>query len=367
MSSNLLNKVRFDFVRYANSWEDADVLLKGLNAKPGGRFLSIASGGDNSFSLLVTNPALVVATDINPIQLKLISLKKVAIQCLSQEEYLGFIGLQPSTNRWEIYTEIRHALSPGTRKFWNNNEKLIESGLIFNGKFEKYFLYFSKKILPLIHSKKTVSELLAEKTEEEQRKFYYKKWNTWKWKWLFKLFFNRLILGNYGRDPAFFKEVDVSVSKSIFQKVEAYLTSSGVQNNYMLHFILTGSFGRFLPHYVQKENFQKIKTNIEKLVIAEGLAQNAAIKYGDFDYFNLSDIFEYMDKSTFMEAIKSFYTGASKNARFAYWNFMVSRRMSATFPMFFSYQKELSQRLNLIDKGFFYDRFIIDELNHIAS
>ena len=94
MSRNFLNNVRFDFVRYANSWEDADVLLEGLNAKPGGRFLSIASGGDNSFSLLVTNPAFVVATDINPIQLKLVALKKVAIQCLNWEEYLGFIGLR---------------------------------------------------------------------------------------------------------------------------------------------------------------------------------------------------------------------------------------------------------------------------------
>jgi S-adenosylmethionine-diacylglycerol 3-amino-3-carboxypropyl transferase len=367
MSSNFLNNVRFDFVRYANSWEDADVLLKGLNAKPGRRFLSIASGGDNSFSLLVTNPAFVVATDINPIQLKLVALKKVAIQCLNREEYLGFIGLQPSTTRWEIYTKIRHVLPSETRKFWNNRKQLIENGLIFNGKFEKYFLFFSKRIQPLIHSKKRVCELLAEKTGEEQRRFYYKKWNTWKWKWFFKLFFNKLILGKYGRDPTFFKEVDASVSKTIFQKTEAYLTSTGVQNNYMLHFILTGSFGRVLPHYVQKENYQKIKTNIKKLVIAEGPAQDAMKKYGDFDYFNLSDIFEYMDKSTFKAAIKKFYAGASKNARFAYWNFMVSRRMSAIFPVYFSYQKELSNRLNFIDKGFFYDRFIIDELNFVES
>ena len=367
MSSNFLNKVRFDFVRYANSWEDADVLLDGLSPKPGGRFLSIASGGDNSFSLLVTNPAFIVATDINPVQLKLVAVKKVAIQCLSREDYLGFIGLQPSTVRWEIYKKISHVLPYETRKYWNNRKQLIESGLIFNGKFEKYFLFFSKWILPLIHSNKRVCELLAEKTGEEQRKFYYKKWDNWKWKYFFKLFFNRLILGNCGRDPAFFKEVDIPVSKSIFQKAGAYLTSTEVQNNYMLHFILTGSFGGVLPHYVRPENYHKIKTNIEKLVIAEGPAQNAMKKYGEFDYFNLSDIFEYMDMSTFKAAIKNFYDGASRTARFAYWNFMVSRRMSAIFPMHFSYQKELSNRLNFIDKGFFYDRFIIDELNFVES
>jgi len=367
MSQELLNKVRFDFVRYANSWEDADILLDGLNAKPGGRFLSIASGGDNSFSLLVTNPALVVATDINPIQLKLITLKKAAIQCLSREEYLELLGLSPSSSRWELYAKIRQAMPLDTRKFWDFRKQMIEGGLVFNGKFEKYILFFAKRILPFIHSKKSVFELLAEKTGEEQREYYYKKWNTWKWRLFFKLFFSRLILGNYGRDPAFFKEVDVSVSKSIFQKVEAYLTSTGVQNNYMLHFILTGTYGGYLPHYVQKEHYPKIKENIGKLVIAEGLAQNAMKKYGDFDYFNLSDIFEYMDKSTFRTALRSFYNGASKNARFAYWNFMVRRRMSEIFPTLFSYQKELSHKLNRMDKGFFYDRFIIDELIHVAS
>ena len=40
-------------IRYANCWEDASVLLQALNIGPGKRYISIASGGDNTFSLLL--------------------------------------------------------------------------------------------------------------------------------------------------------------------------------------------------------------------------------------------------------------------------------------------------------------------------
>ena len=39
-------------LRYAQCWEDADVLLAGLDVQPGDTCISIASAGDNSLSLL---------------------------------------------------------------------------------------------------------------------------------------------------------------------------------------------------------------------------------------------------------------------------------------------------------------------------
>ncbi|MFL5754490.1 MAG: DUF3419 family protein, partial [Bacteroidia bacterium] len=48
MKEQLTERVNFEFIRYANCWEDADVLLEGLAPKNGGRILSIASAGDNS-------------------------------------------------------------------------------------------------------------------------------------------------------------------------------------------------------------------------------------------------------------------------------------------------------------------------------
>lgn len=45
-------RVRFDAIRYANCWEDADILMTALEPAAGKRILSIASAGDNSLALL---------------------------------------------------------------------------------------------------------------------------------------------------------------------------------------------------------------------------------------------------------------------------------------------------------------------------
>ena len=54
MAESIERRASFDLIRYANCWEDADVLLDALQPKPGDRILSIASAGDNSLSLLAS-------------------------------------------------------------------------------------------------------------------------------------------------------------------------------------------------------------------------------------------------------------------------------------------------------------------------
>jgi len=56
-----LKSVKHDYIRYANCWEDADILLEGLNPEQGAKILSIGSAGDNSFAFLANNPEVVVA------------------------------------------------------------------------------------------------------------------------------------------------------------------------------------------------------------------------------------------------------------------------------------------------------------------
>jgi S-adenosylmethionine:diacylglycerol 3-amino-3-carboxypropyl transferase len=45
-------RAAFDRVRYANCWEDADILCEALQPQPGSRILSIASAGDNVLAVL---------------------------------------------------------------------------------------------------------------------------------------------------------------------------------------------------------------------------------------------------------------------------------------------------------------------------
>ncbi|HKV10262.1 MAG TPA: DUF3419 family protein, partial [Thermoanaerobaculia bacterium] len=89
------DRARFDLIRYANVWEDAEVLVSALRPAPEKRLLSIASAGDNAFALLASG-AHVVAADLSPAQIALVDLKRVAIARLGYEALLAFLGLRDS-------------------------------------------------------------------------------------------------------------------------------------------------------------------------------------------------------------------------------------------------------------------------------
>jgi S-adenosylmethionine-diacylglycerol 3-amino-3-carboxypropyl transferase len=362
MNHNLSERVNFDLLRYANCWEDADILLAGLSARDGSKILSIGSAGDNSFSLLLTNPECVVTVDINKIQLHLIELKKVCIENLPHEDTICFLGYRPCAMRRQYFHQLKDALSPSAKTYWEAHLGPIEAGIIHAGKFEKYLRLFSKKILPLIHSRKTVEALLSQKTAEKQEQFYHRTWNTWRWRMLFRIFFSRTLMGKLGRDPEFLKYVNGSVSDFVYEKAAAHLKSTFAQKNPILRYCLTGDFGTTLPNYLEKENFEKIKSNIHKLRLLEGYAEDAISEYGRFDYFNLSNIFEYMDEAQFQASAKALVSGTLPGGRIAYWNLMVPRKVSTLFPEKLVQLTELSKELTSRDHGFFYKEFVIDEL-----
>jgi S-adenosylmethionine-diacylglycerol 3-amino-3-carboxypropyl transferase len=352
----------FDFIRYANCWEDADVLLKALSPIAGGRIFSIASAGDNSFSLLVTDPEIVVAADISKVQLQLVQLKKIAYQYLSYEELLGFLGFTDSIKRIETFNAIKAFLDDECKHYFEINMQLIENGIIHQGKFEKYLSFFAKKILPWIHNRKRVDTLMEVKSDEEQKIFYEQHWNTWRWRLLFNIFFSKYVMGKYGRDPQFMKEVSSNVGETIFKQTANHFKTTGAQSNMILHYCLKGNFGNFLPHYVRPENYATIKTNLHKLHIKQGYAEDIALAYNNFNAMNLSNIFEYMSKETFDTVTPKILNASSKGARLVYWNLMVQRKMSTNNADKVIAHEDLSSTLKNIDTGFFYNCINIDEI-----
>ena len=347
-----LQKINHDYLRYANCWEDADVLLNELDITEGDRVLSIGSAGDNCFSLLTGSPELVLAVDVNKVQLALIELKRASIKELEYEEFMELLGFTPSKRRTELFDKASIELSCEVKAYWANNIKLIEAGLIHQGKFEKYFALFRDKVLPLIHRKKKITELLEPKNQHQQTAFYHKKWNTYKWKSLFKLFFSKYVMGRLGRDPEFLSEVGIPVGDFIYEKASNQLTSKSCQSNYFLSFILNGNFQTELPHYARKENFEIIKQNIDRLEIKYGYAQQVAEDYSGLNKFNLSNIFEYMDMDTFTSTSDRLVRSAAKGAKFAYWNLMAPRKMSTVITSL-----STEHKTTLVDKGFFYSDF----------
>lgn len=356
-------KADFNFIRYANVWEDPRVLLQAIYTKPGSRYLSVASAGDNVFALLTLDPESIVAVDVSPVQLFLLEFKMAAISELDREEVLGFLGFSSCANRLDLFQKMKHRMSVEAREYFEQNASVWSSkGIVHEGKFEKYFLYFSKYILPLIHSRKTIQRLLSIKSLTEQQEFFKTTWNSWRWRTLFKVFFSKWVMGRLGRDPEFLKHVQVPVSEFILAQSERQLTSINAQSNPFLRYNLTGSFGEMLPFYLQEEHFEVIKNRLSRIVLHQGFAQDAIEKYGPFDGMNLSNIFEYMPKELFQETAQKLINGLSDSGKMVYWNLMVRRRCSELSHGDVLVENH-DQMMELRDKdwGYFYDTVVIDE------
>ena len=88
LKSHIENKANFDIIRYAQVWEDADLLIEALDIKPTDVVLSIASGGDNAFALLAQNPKKVYAIDLSQAQIDLCERRKEMYRTLTWEEHM---------------------------------------------------------------------------------------------------------------------------------------------------------------------------------------------------------------------------------------------------------------------------------------
>jgi S-adenosylmethionine-diacylglycerol 3-amino-3-carboxypropyl transferase len=356
--STLTEKVDFSRLRYANCWEGADVLLSQLKPESGSTLLCIASGGDNALALLSTEPAKVVATDLSAPQLYLTALKQMAIVLLDYDEMLELLGIRncPQKTRNGLYHKLRNDLPADARHYWDNNQDIVATGVIHAGKFERYFRMFREHILPLVHTPKAIHELLEAKTDLEQQEYYRKSWNTWRWRMVMNLFFSKTVMGKWGRDPEFLRQVKINVPQYIRRKTEAHLSTADATVNYFLHYILTGAFSTGLPFYLRPEHFAILRSNINRLVLQQQDAHNLIAKLA-FDGCCLSNIFEYVSDENFANLAGRYAAHLLPGAKIAFWNLMAPRSFSEQAPDCF---REVAV-YPIRDKGFFYSRFLLAE------
>jgi S-adenosylmethionine-diacylglycerol 3-amino-3-carboxypropyl transferase len=363
MSNYIDDRADFGIIRYANCWEDPDVLCAALQPAPGKRMLSIASAGDNSLALLAAG-CEVVAADLSPAQLACVELRTAAFRTLEYEETLAFLGVTESSQRSRTYQTLAGGLSARARTYWDLHGELISSGVIHAGKFEDYFRKFRCRVLPLVHGRVKVRQLLAEKPPEARRDFYDRRWNTWRWRLLFRVFFSRFVMGRLGRDPEFFRYVAGSVADRILERTEYALTALPTHSNPYLTYILTGNYGTALPRYLRREHYEDIRNGLDRLTLFQGSVEGAAARYGTrgFDGFNLSDIFEYLDEQTCHSIFENLLAVSNPGARLAYWNMLVPRERPPTLADRIRPLHEVATEQFAKDLAFFYSRFVVEEV-----
>lgn len=373
MQSEAATRADFSEIRYAQVWEDADILLDALDVRPGHVCLSIASAGDNALALLTRDPARVIAVDLSPAQLACLELRVAAFRTLDHGELLQLIGSRASTERRRaaMYARCRVALSDGARTFWDARPKAIAGGIGSAGKFERYFALFRSRILPLVHSRARIADLMiprragADDGRAAREAFYEQRWNTWRWRLLFRLFFSRTLMGRLGRDPEFFRYVEESrVGERILARTRHALTALDPTDNPYAHWILTGTHGEALPCALRAEHFETIRRNLDRLEwhaesLETFLARTAP---ATIDRYNLSDAFEYVSLENYHRLLTDIVRVSRPGARLAYWNMLVPRRRPDTMADRLVPLTDLAARLHDADRAFFYSAFVVEEI-----
>jgi S-adenosylmethionine-diacylglycerol 3-amino-3-carboxypropyl transferase len=353
----------FSAIRYAQCWEDADILLDALNIQPGFTCLSIASGGDNALAMLSKAPRRVLAIDLSPAQIAALELRVAAFRELEYREMLALVGSIQSNVRKALYDRCRKHLSVATREYWERNPKLIEAGIGSAGRFERYLRIFRTCVLPLMQSRRRVEELLAAKPGPERVRFYESEWNNLRWRVLFRIFFSRTMLG-LGRDPEFFRYVEGKVADRILQRARYAMTELDPAANPYLCWAFTGRHrDGVLPFALRAENFDLIRVNLDRLEWrCCSLEEFLAGSPGEFDAFNLSDVFEYVSVDSYERVLRLLICAARPKARLAYWNLLVPRSRPESLSAFLKPLLPLSNSLFARDKAFFYGAFVVEEV-----
>lgn len=358
-----------DRLLYAQCWEDQAILRRALVVRPGDDVLSIASAGDNTFALLLDDPASVTAVDRNTTQIQLIRLKMAALATLDREDTVELLGAAPSRRRKALYAALRAALPDAARAFWDGEEpqRWLARGVLGVGKFERYLSLFRERVLPLVHGRATVERLAGLDDREEQERFYRDVWDTRRWRVLFRIFFGRRVMGRIGRERAFFAHVDAgSVGDAFRERARWALTEIPVRTNPYLSWILTGEHRatRLLPPYLQPGHYETVAARLDRVrLVADGLTEHLADGAPSrFDGFNLSDVFEYMDEAQTEALFHAIAHAGRPGARLCYWNLLVPRERPDTLAHLIERDAERAAALHAEDRAFFYGKLVVERL-----
>jgi S-adenosylmethionine-diacylglycerol 3-amino-3-carboxypropyl transferase len=354
-------------INYSLCWEDQDMLIRALNISPDDDVLSITSGGCNTLALLLQRPHSITAIDNNAAQNYLLELKVAAIRALTYQDTLAFLGFKQSQNRLEQFQKIKVYLSPDALAWWEKRVDLINKGIVHAGKFERYLRLFRSMVLPLIHSKKTIKNIFALDSFEDQKIFWDAEWNNRRMRFLGRIFFSQPVMSRLGRSRERFAYSNVhDIGKYYIEKSRRVFVDIPTRNNYLLDYMLTGTYSSVatIPTYLREENFNILKNEVHKLkIVTSDLGKFLArAAVGSFSKFNLSDVFEAMSIEQADSVFKELARTGKKDGIAVFWDNLVHRQHPASLNEEFVTDFEKAKKLAVTDRAFLYSNFTLEKI-----
>jgi S-adenosylmethionine-diacylglycerol 3-amino-3-carboxypropyl transferase len=360
-SSKEQGQVQLSKLIFTHNWEDPAIDEKALAIKKGDVVFTVTSGGCNTLCFLRLNPSEIYCVDINAAQNHLMELKKAAFEELDHSTMACFFGLKKIGIRNAIFRSLKKNLSSEAIDFWELNNRIIEKGIIMNGRYER-FIKVAGVFIRFLQGRKKVNELFKLQSVEEQKAFYDEKWDNKRWRWIFNIAFNKKRLAKKGLVSNYFHFDDgsSSFSESFYKRASHMMKNIPIKSNYFAALYYLGHYldDQAIPEYLKPENFGLIKQNIHKVTPVTADCKYWLEKQPDnmFDAFALSNICELMDENDTLKLFKEVLRTAKQGARIIFRNLMIPREVPESLRTQIVKNEELSIALQKSDRSFVYGK-----------
>jgi S-adenosylmethionine-diacylglycerol 3-amino-3-carboxypropyl transferase len=364
--SKTRRKKVFEDILYAQCWEDPELDRIALKIDSNDVVLSITSGGCNSLTFLLDDPAKIIALDISPYQNYLLELKIAAFNRLSYDELLELVGVRVSDRRPELYQFVRCDLTGEAREYWDQQDAKIRDGIIHCGRYENYMRLLRRWVQRLI-GRSTIQDLFAAESLAERRKIYHDRWENTCWRILTRILLSRAAM-TLLFDKVFFKYLGRSFSfgEHFAQKVKHALTELPMKENYFLSYILLGRYFSedHLPPYLRRENFVTVRDRVDRVQVVTDSCEHyfAGLPDDSISKFNFTNIFEWMSSETYEELLKRTIRVARDGALLTYRNLLVHRQRPGALAHQIRSLRTVAESLHRKDLSFIYSNYVVEQI-----
>lgn len=357
---------------FTHNWEDPESDLAALQIKSNDVVQAITSGGCNVLGFLLYDPKEIYSVDINPAQSYLLELKIAAIKSFDFANFIAFAGLTECDNRIAMYKKLKQVLSSEAVDFWDNQSKIISKGFIMNGKYER-FIILAGKFISLLQGRKKVLALFEKKSKEQQQTYFDEVWNTRRFKYIFKILFNKRMLARRGlvADYFTFDDGSSSFADSFYNRSRKAFRDIPIEKNYFLSLYLLGKYidPKVVPAYLREEHYETIKSRIDRIKIITGEAQQWIDTMADksIDCFALSNICELMSEQETHTLFTAVNRTAKEGARIIFRNLMIPREVPEDLQATIKKDQLLSKQLYEKDRSFVYGKvaaYVVEKNNN---
>ena len=195
-------------------------------------------------------------------------------------------------------------------------------------------------------------------TLEEQQRFFDEKWDCWRWRALFRVFFSQAVMQRTGRSAAQFAHVDGPVSKAFMARAEHALTELKVGDNPFLQWMLLGRYEDVenSQPYLSTEGHAALVAAADSITFVHDdlMGHLQGCDPGTYSAFNLSDVPEYLSEEETEALLRACSLAARTGARLAYWNLLVARHRPESMAHILDRDEDLATRLLRSDRAFVY-------------